>query len=199
MVSGVGNKIMWSPAELIRHFLSLPAAPPLTWRIRVVAVVNVSENLPLCCALVKGELWVNSGPNSPDFILRSCLKSTCLRGNPLLGSHIEFSWLFYRLYTRRPGRGRLRDCRASHSDICVQTSTSSRENTEELHYMSGSSLSESLGSHSQLSVWTWVWDLADTCFLHQVIRPPSHPFLSLFLSLGLQSCPAYITSLQVFH
>ena len=67
-------------AELIRHFpsLLLPAAPPLawiTWRIWCCCERVCAENLPLCCACVKGRLWVNCIGNSLDFTQRSCLKA----------------------------------------------------------------------------------------------------------------------------
>ena len=37
-----------------------------------------AENLPLCCACVKGKLRVNSIANSPDLTRRSCLKTAQL-------------------------------------------------------------------------------------------------------------------------
>ena len=62
-----GDKI--ATAEWWRHFLSLPAAPPLTWIMQGICWCCErvrAENLPLCCSRVK---W-KSGPNSPDCIHR---------------------------------------------------------------------------------------------------------------------------------
>ena len=65
-----------APAELIHHFLSLSAAPPLAWIMQRICCFQrvCAEKLLLCCACVKDKLWVNSGSNYLDFIPRSCLK-----------------------------------------------------------------------------------------------------------------------------
>ena len=71
-------------AELMRHFLSLLAAPNCS-----TSCMNNAEELlllfsvclanhPLCCAFVKGKLQVNAAADSTDFIRRSCLKKTAI-------------------------------------------------------------------------------------------------------------------------
>ena len=53
-------------------------------------------------------------------------------GDLLLCSHIDFSWISTGITLGGQAEKVSRDCRASHSDICVHTCTSSGENTEEL-------------------------------------------------------------------
>ena len=64
-------------------------------------------------------------------------------GDPLLCSHINFSWISTDVILGGQADEVCRNYAGSHSDICVPTCTSSRENTEE-QYMSESSSSDSL-------------------------------------------------------